>query len=320
MFIRAFADHRMGHTISVEHLGSQDKLSGPSPRSPQHKLVSQERRNCVMGNCLSLFAFIGSPKSEHVPQNHTTQTSSTEGLISRDEQMEPSPRLEDLEKDIRKGLRDLMKQSSERENSKIILPEELDTFWGPLSRRQFYTNQSWHDHTWNQSNYMAGYHKVMSILILAQFRDWANFKHIFIDKGRSDKRLLFSKEELQAEDFLGSDFAPYFWDNQWIVCPLVIKEREDPYELTGIQAERRFPYIEPGKEIGNGATGTVFKQVIATRHLIYSTPGRVSSNTQVCRVHTFDEAETKDTSPRRLHASVWLRKMSKQLNLITSNP
>ncbi|KAF2708727.1 kinase-like protein [Pleomassaria siparia CBS 279.74] len=249
-----------------------------------------------MGNCPSFVVKpFRLPRSERLTHNDA-QYSSTGDLIPEHEHREPPPKLVDLEVNIRNKLRLLMKQSSERENSQIILPEDLKAFWTPMATRQFYTRQRWHDREWNETERMSDYHKIIAVLILARFRDWGNFRKIFIDMERSDKNLPFEKKDLKKEDFLGSDFAQYFWSSQWVVCPLVIEELQEPYELTGKMAEQRFPYINPGEEIGSGATGTVFKQVIAARHLRYSKLGGKSDNinprTVACKRVDEKSAET----------------------------
>lgn len=191
-----------------------------------------------------------------------------------------------MEEKIRMGLRSLMKQSSDRENSNIILPDELAKFW-TTGRRRFYTNQSWYKSEWDEEDEMVKFQKIISVLTLARFNDWERFRLIFVDQQeRSDENLPFKLEDLENENFLKPDFGRTFYDFQWIICPLVIEERHEPYELLGMEAERRFPYIEQGKEIGHGATGVVSKQVIAPHHLKYSWLGRKSDNTEVCEFST----------------------------------
>jgi hypothetical protein len=283
MFIRRFLGLRKDHTtIFAETSSSKDKVPNPAPRSLQHATIDRRRENWVMGNCTSfLNTSFGTSNQKRVVENNTVQTLSTEVLI-QNEQSSTTSEISgsELEERIRDGLWGLMKRSSDRENSQIILPDELAKFWNPVAKRNFYTRQSWYDTAWDEDNRMLDYQKIISILILARFREWDRFREIFIDKGRTDKELLFTLDHLEKDDFLGPRDAPYFFRDQWIFCPLVIEEKQQSYELIELEAERRFPYIEIGKEIGSGATGTVTRQVIAAHHLKYSKP-RESENIQV---------------------------------------
>jgi serine/threonine protein kinase len=232
-----------------------------------------------MGLC---FSFLGGRLAVSNQVTTNGENNSVEQLIPQREQMGPVQSLEELEKEIRIELRKLIVQSSDRENSSIILPQDLAQFWSQIYYMRFYTQQQWYDRAWDRTNIMLEYQRIISILILGAFckpTDWARFRKIFIDKGRKDVKLPFAIEDLEREDFLGPDYARLFFEKQWIVCPLVIEERREPYELLGKEAERRFPYIEKGEKIGEGATGTVYKQVIAARHLKYSSNWRESENT-----------------------------------------
>lgn len=279
MFIKRLFDLHSGLTLSNDSPVAQNKAADPGTREGKQGPDDQKTRVSIMGACQSFFSakFTSfDPNPTPVQQPSTSQ----EQLIPENGRMETPPKLEQLQKDIRSGLRELMKKSTDRENSMFILPQDLEDFWSPYMT-QFYRRQRWYDTHWDKTNHMRSYHKIISILILARFEDWVNFKKIFVDKERNDEKLPFTKKRVEQKDFLGSDLGPDFWKNQWILCPLVIVERQNPYELIGEEAERRFPYIGTAKVIGEGATGTVSKQVIAARHLIYSPPLREAQNTKV---------------------------------------
>jgi hypothetical protein len=187
------------------------------------------------------------------------------------------PTQEELEIEIRRELR---KQTIP--DSKILLPQQLEELWNITHNRQFYSRQPWYDRKWDRTNEMREYIKIISILILARFEHWQKFREIFIRHNRKDEGLPFCKADLEDDNFLGPDFGPSFWEHQWIACPLVIEEREKPYELTGESAKRRFPYLNKPVCIGDGATGDVYKQVIAARHVRSSERGSVIENVEVC--------------------------------------
>lgn len=285
MFINWFSDHRAGTISPSDDSISQDKGANPGSiavwqRSTEPKTDSKPKVS-VMGTCLSLFSSqtrnVSQQQSNH---NELPATSSTEDLIPERVQLEPPPSLQSLEKEIRSGLRALMKKSSDLENSKIILGDDLRGFWTD-HYTQFYKRQLWYDPRWDRTNLVSDYQRIISILILIQFKDWKHFRNMFIDRGRADAELPFNREELNKESFLGSDIGPYFWECQWIVSPLVIEERQEPYHLTGDEVERRFPYVEKERKIGAGVSCTVYRQVIAARHLKYSRQARESDNTKV---------------------------------------
>lgn len=188
---------------------------------------------------------------------------------------------EDLEFEIHRGLDKMIKNSTTRLGTAIILPTDVGDFWDSLHKSSFYTRQPWYDRAWDRTSVMSEYRTIMSILIKSGFKRWKYFKKVFIDKeNRKDKNLPFSKDEIQKPDFLDVLWRE-FYVTQWLFCPLKIVEDSDPVELNGDEEERRFPFIKPEKEIGSGAAGTVYKQVIAPGHIKYRSQGRESSNEQV---------------------------------------
>ncbi|KAJ4351544.1 uncharacterized protein N0V89_006887 [Didymosphaeria variabile] len=188
-----------------------------------------------------------------------------------------------LEIEIRECLRQLTKGPSEQINAEIIIPKELSCSW--TSRyRQFYKRQRWYRSEWDEDDLLKSYHRIISILIMIRFTDWNSFCRLFIELNRNDEAIPFEHDQLVDDSFLGSDIGKDFWKEQWKFCPLVIKEAETPIKLTGKEVHRRFPYVETEEWIGDGASCTVYKQVIAARHLIYSAPLRNSINTKPKRV------------------------------------
>ncbi|KAL1593243.1 hypothetical protein SLS60_010851 [Paraconiothyrium brasiliense] len=185
-----------------------------------------------------------------------------------------------LEIKVRERLRQMTKGPSAQINAEIILPKELNDSW--TSRyRQFYKRQRWYRPEWDEHDLLKNYHGIISILIMIRFTDWNEFGRLFIELNRDDKAIPFEHDKLVDDSFLGSDIGKDFWKEQWKFCPLVIKESETAIKLTGKEeVHRRFPFVEMEERIGDGASCTVYKQVIAARHLRYSTPLRKSLNTK----------------------------------------
>ena len=165
-------------------------------------------------------------------------------------------------------------------STRIIVPEELYRSWTAQFRR-FYKEQGWYDPAWDGTDLLTGYHRIISILIWIKYTEWNEFRNIFVDRNWNDDCLPFRREQLMNDQVLGDDTGEEFWEQQWMFCPLVIEEAQETKLLIGEEAQRRFPYVEKGQDIGNGASCTVFKQVIAARHLKYSTPLRKSLNMHV---------------------------------------
>lgn len=260
--------------------------SETKPLCPPENKISHSQPTRNMGGCLSVFS--RNPQHSHGDGGEAT---STERLLSDTERNQParyrtmdeSSNEYDLENEIHEGLNELIKESTNRCASAVILPAEVRSFWDNLHRSSFYTEQSWYDRKWSKSNLMSDYRIIMSILIKIGFKRWKEFRSIFIDKAnRKDENLPFSKDAVQSVDFLGFS-GREFYVAQWVFCPLVIVENSDPLELKGEEEERRFPFIEHEKEIGSGAAGTVYKQVIAAGHIEYQSPGRESTNKQVSK-------------------------------------
>ncbi|KAF2809486.1 kinase-like protein [Mytilinidion resinicola] len=202
---------------------------------------------------------------------------------------------EALEVEIREGLRSLIQNSTMKTETEIILPASVQRYWNSLRRAQFYTEQKWYDLTWDNSDIMKDYLIVMSILIDARIGCWEKFREIFIDKKRNDSGLPYPHDVLTSNDFLGLSNGKDFYAKQWMYCPLMIKEQAEPHKLTGMECERRFPFIGEEKNIGHGATGIVYKQAIAAGCLEYQPP-RSSVNHKskfvACKRVQHDQIET----------------------------
>jgi serine/threonine protein kinase len=149
----------------------------------------------------------------------------------------------------------------------IILPESVKAIWAPTYYRWFYMSYGWYDKAWNKTNSMDQYIQIMSILIRMNFGEWDQFGAIFIDqKDRYDKHLPFTLEELQQDDFLGKANGMHFHREQWAFCPIRIQEQGEELEM---DQDRRLPWIDDPKAIGEGAFGKVTKRTVAEGFLTY---------------------------------------------------
>ncbi|KAF2837144.1 hypothetical protein M501DRAFT_995675, partial [Patellaria atrata CBS 101060] len=188
----------------------------------------------------------------------------------------------ELQRRIAVDLEQLARSSTSSLDQSIILSHELADFWCKQDRYRFYRNQLWYPRSMDLNNEMGDYLKILSILILIRFEEWDQFEAIFVKRHRRDVNLPFPREELVKEDFLGPYDGHSFFKNQWQFCPLVIQERPRPYVLS--ELHYRFPYIEPEEKIGDGATGSVYKVVIAPHHLKYETSTFKTENTEPRKV------------------------------------
>jgi hypothetical protein len=233
-----------------------------------------------MGQCYSILT------RSHDRDGHSSQEEDTlkpprarhNGFLDHGESPQPSiSNLLRLELSKRAGLsfEDLRKRLFNRlENLKvgekdtpIILPSDIKALWTPILHRTFYMSQTWYEPSWDESNAMEDYLRIMSILIYINFRNWDNFRKVFIDRHRQDKNLPFCDlEALKKDDFLGEVDGKKFYDEQWIFCPIKIQEREKAYDLDGPE---RLPWIDSPSLIGEGASGRITKQTIAAGFLEY---------------------------------------------------
>ncbi|KAF4540676.1 Ankyrin repeat protein [Lasiodiplodia theobromae] len=184
------------------------------------------------------------------------------------------------ERQIQEGLIGLMKSSTGLENSRIILEQDLRELWTQDGNDDFYKTKSWYSGNINSKFMSENFLKILSILVLLNFRNWESFKTMFIDtERRTDNDLPFDRKELQATEWLGPRDGDEFFQKQWIFCPFVIIERQKPYDETELQMERRMPFIQKRQPIGEGASAEVYMEVVAPYYLEYNpTPTRKAIN------------------------------------------
>lgn len=180
---------------------------------------------------------------------------------------------ESQEGQIQDDLIKLMKSSTDLENSRIILEQDLKELWMQEGNDIFYKRRPWYDDNINSKFVFDNFLKILSILVLLNFRGWDSFKELFIDaERRTDKDLPFKLDHLRATEWLGSRDGDEFFQKQWIFCPFIIKERQQPYDAPELLSQHRMPFIEERVRIGAGASAEVYKEVIGPHHLEYCTP------------------------------------------------
>ncbi|CAO2649257.1 Nn.00g066420.m01.CDS01 [Neocucurbitaria sp. VM-36] len=212
-----------------------------------------------------------SPSSQHEGDGQARPSSESSKIsrgpnepISDTPQRSSIPSEDSYDEKLRVELFNLLRER--KEYKKAIFPEEIKRIWDPMYYRRFYTSQPWYDESWDKCNLMDDYLRIMSILVQIHFRDWKNFRRLFIDSNRRDEDLPFKKNGLKALDFLGDAFGPSFYDAQWAYCPRKIQEREEPYVWDG---DEPLPWLDQPVKIGEGAFGRITRQTIAKGYLEY---------------------------------------------------
>ncbi|PSN61810.1 kinase-like protein [Corynespora cassiicola Philippines] len=207
------------------------------------------------------------------PIGNRRQTRIRNGDEMNDDYTQPtynSTRMPILQDKIQKELI-LLAKGSEEENSEIILEQDLKDFWTEPRRSPFYTNMPWYHLIQNETgNSMGNYFKIFSILIQINFREWNSFQGFFIETKKTDDDIPFSLEDLSGDAFLGPCNGKLFYNTQWVFCPIVITEKQEPCNLKGTDLNLRFPFISRGEKVGEGACGVVHRQLIAARHLVFT--------------------------------------------------
>jgi hypothetical protein len=153
------------------------------------------------------------------------------------------------------------------EGKPIILPDEVKRLWARTYYRRVYTSQVWYDLAWDRNDFMEQFVRIMSVLIRIDFCRWDQFHTIFISRSdRRDEHLPFDLEELKEEDFLGGVTGSNFHAAQFAFCPSQIPQQEDEFRL---HSEKRLPWVDNPKRIGQGAFGKVEKRTVAKGFLQY---------------------------------------------------
>lgn len=240
-----------------------------------------------MGQCFSRFNSKHDPFNEEqaprsVPTNRehpgnlrdsspgSTQVQSGEQLDAHDQEnstLQPNRQPIGTE-DIKYELLEELKSKEVGEKSRpIVLPDDVKRIWALTYYRGFYTRQTWYDTAWDKTDLMDQFVQIMSILIRINFAKWNRFGAIFVNrKDRRDGDLPFSLQELQEETFLGKYIGSLFHEAQFAFCPILIPQQEDEFIL---DKERRLPWIDDPKLIGEGAFGKVTKRTVAKGFLHY---------------------------------------------------
>jgi hypothetical protein len=211
----------------------------------------------------------------------STQTQSGEQLDADDKNDTTLPKIPqpiDTEAIKYELFKTLKSKEVGEEGKPIILPEDVKAIWARMYHRKFYTSQVWYNSAWDKNDFMDQFIHIMSILIRIDFGKWERFGAIFVDRrDRQDGDLPFDLEELQEENFLGNLTGSIFHAAQFSFCPIPIPQQEDEFIL---DRERRLPWIDNPKLIGEGAFGKVTKRTVAKGFLHYqdvTVNSRVSS-------------------------------------------
>lgn len=189
------------------------------------------------------------------------------------------PLMEEMAARIEPKLLNIIRKPNPKDSKKyIVLFHELRNFWHAKDRDLFL--RPWFDD--ERSEDQDHFLKVISILVMIRFRRWDHFREIFVDRqDRQDKDLPFKRDILTDYDFLGPVDGAFFYSSQWMFCPLVIRERREPYILEKDECERRLPFIRSPEKIGEGATAVVSMETVAPYHMQYSFRNRIAVNEEV---------------------------------------
>ncbi|KAF2761009.1 hypothetical protein EJ05DRAFT_249774 [Pseudovirgaria hyperparasitica] len=163
---------------------------------------------------------------------------------------------------------DIHDELNERFDRGEIFPDsEVQSFW--RKHKHFYAGQRWYIHFCASVNYITPYLKILMILTLCKYSDWDSLPRVFNENmQRSDEYLPFNKEALNQPHFLRAHAVP-FYKFQWAFCPLVITRFHEEIHL-GQGFCSPLPFTQASEKIGEGATASVTKEVIAAGHLKYS--------------------------------------------------
>ncbi|KAK7700581.1 hypothetical protein SLS57_012035 [Botryosphaeria dothidea] len=226
------------------------------------------------------------------------------------------PLMEEMAARIEPELLSIIRKPNPKDSKKyIVLFHELRNFWHAKDRDLFL--RPWFDdeRSEDQDNFL----KVISILVMIRFRRWEYFREIFVDgQDRQDKDLPFKRDILTDDNFLGPVDGAFFYSNQWIFCPLVIRERREPYILEKDECERRLPFIGSPEKIGEGATAVVSMETVAPYHMQYSFRNRIAVNEEA-KLVACKQLSKKAVPPEEFRNVVKLRGSVAEHNRIMTN-
>lgn len=150
----------------------------------------------------------------------------------------------------------------------FICKADLDGIWRSSTniRSIFRSSPEWTDN--DLDNIRNNFVKIISILVTINSAKTDQFRELFYtfkggERTRTDKDLPFTEEETV---FLGTDQI-MFLENQYAFLPVIIEE-SDEIQTQEVQPQYRLPFLKEGQlALGCGGFGTVFKVLVASRHL-----------------------------------------------------
>ncbi|CAN9468760.1 unnamed protein product [Alternaria alternata] len=245
------------------------------------------------------------PNGEHLSDSRKAKPESTNAhdqeQLDADDKISTTLQADQQSDDIGKIKCELFKELKcnevGEEGKPIILPDEVKRLWARTHYRKIYTSQVWYDLAWDRNDFMEQFVQIMSVLIRIDFGRWDQFHTIFISGvDRRDKHLPFDLEELQEEDFLGEITGYNFHAAQLAFCPSPIPQQEDEFRL---HSEKRLPWIDKPKRIGQGAFGTVEKRTVAKGFLQYQ-DYTINSRAKAVAIKTLSGVDTRQDEFKNL--------------------
>ncbi|PYH93162.1 hypothetical protein BO71DRAFT_450966 [Aspergillus ellipticus CBS 707.79] len=174
--------------------------------------------------------------------------------------------LQDLEDRIRIALVNAM-QNKDIPSEKFAPRERLMTIWSQELLKEFIRLQKPGFREDSIHIIQRDFLQTISILCYIGWPEWSRFGKIFLEHfdgdGRMDRRDAnigkFELKHLEHHSFLGSPWAERFLSDQYIFCPIVLKEGES----LSFSREWRLPFINTkSKRIRQGGYGDVTEETI----------------------------------------------------------
>lgn len=155
---------------------------------------------------------------------------------------------------------------SDDERRAFICQDDIDAIWTTDRLRKLSNGLDWNDIPLVHDKFR----KILSILIFIHFEEWEDFKRIFLNhttingaRDRTDSHLPFNSHSRLFDNHANRDFL----QKQYIFIPVVlVKEtRHSGNHAIEYGEQYRMPFIK-SEFIGDGATGTVFKELVAKNY------------------------------------------------------
>ncbi|KUJ18811.1 uncharacterized protein LY89DRAFT_505360 [Mollisia scopiformis] len=233
-------------------------------------------------------------------------------------------RREDLAKAIRYEL-DAALKCRNKDSHEFICLDDIEKIW-TLQRIQSLSKGLPWDKPALHERALADYRLVLSVLVWIHWDGWSDFGKVFLE--HVDRRRIFDREDrylpfdATTELLTQQNHNNEFLKRQYIFIPIELAEEGSNQHATNkddYEALYRMPFLDT-KVIGTGATGDVFKALIAPKYFLYEQGHQNLKPMWVAikRIQRSDEVKVKNFTAEQKALRVFKQCLQKHENIMHS--